>query len=692
MDGAESSSPPLIADAATAALIPSALDVLDECPPGVEQTDVDTPFLSLEETLPPSKDTYQLPDQSGLDWERPADRPRGYTHPPLQLARVSPLKADRFLARAASHPNQDLVCWVADGAAGGFDDGSFVPEGPATTCKNMNSAFVDEGSHLDKYYDKEVADGRCAVVSDHCHPCARIQPVGTAERVPYDPRKLSKIRPTKNLTAPGADGFSVNGTIDLEEHPLKFITPWDIALVILFYSTLSTQVCMSAFDIEKAFRNLPLKPELLHLHLIKWRGQVLADLVLSFGGASSCFLFSSVMIVVCYIIQQELNAQLGFIPGTNVPVAIAMFYMDDLGVVASSIEAGLACGPIICAVLRDLGLPNSEEKMKLAIRKGPWLGLLFDCVNLEVDLPPDKLEAYAADAKKLEGPGFSTRAQYLKYGGRFNFATAVHPWINCFISEIWALAYSVPKDWHRKDHSPRVRLDAKIIATVLKHAPRRPMSFASGFKPNLDKQWPIDPPEYEWFAVGDASGATGLQDGFGFFTRRGHVAVPWKLDQRLDLAENKSRQTSSLYIETFCFVTCVCTMLADEDCRGVTIHYFTDCQCLAKMWLKGRTGVKIANDLVRSLTLALQIHDVSVEVHWRRRTDPYLQAADALSHCVTQDLLRLDALPETAKSISLTPAFAEKVTSDYVGRSLTTLLEVWRRRRGNNTSLTASGI
>ena len=97
MDGAESSSPPLIADAATAALIPSALDVLDECPPGVEQTDVDTPFLSFEETLPPSKDTYQLPDQSGLDWERPADRPRGHAHPPLQLARVSPLKADRFL-------------------------------------------------------------------------------------------------------------------------------------------------------------------------------------------------------------------------------------------------------------------------------------------------------------------------------------------------------------------------------------------------------------------------------------------------------------------------------------------------------------------------------------------------------------------------------------------------------------------
>jgi hypothetical protein len=110
------------------------------------------------------------------------------------------------------------------------------------------------------------------------------------------------------------------------------------------------------------------------------------------------------------------------------------------------------------------------------------------------------------------------------------------------------------------------------------------------------------------------------------------------------------------------------------------------------MWLKGRTGVKIVNDLVRSLTLALQMHDVSVEVHWRRRTDPYLQAADAMSHCVTQDLLRLDALPETAKSISLTPAFAEKVTSDYVGRSLTTLLEVWRRRRGNNTSLTASDM
>ena len=51
---------------------------------------------------------------------------------------------------------------------------------------------------------------------------------------------------------------------------------------------------MEKFDVESAYRNIPISPMDRHLLGLKWRGKHYVDLVLPFGLRSSPFIFNSV--------------------------------------------------------------------------------------------------------------------------------------------------------------------------------------------------------------------------------------------------------------------------------------------------------------------------------------------------------------------------------------------------------------
>lgn len=142
-------------------------------------------------------------------------------------------------------------------------------------------------------------------------------------------------------------GFSVNDGIDPESWSLQYIKLDDIVTMV---STLGKGALLAKFDIESAFRNIPVHPYHRHLLGMKWRSKYYVDLVLPFGLRSAPAIFNSVADMVEWILK------------TKYAISELLHYLDDF------ITAGPPNSPL-CAqrlntaisVVSELGLPLHPE-------------------------------------------------------------------------------------------------------------------------------------------------------------------------------------------------------------------------------------------------------------------------------------------------------------------------------------------
>lgn len=96
-----------------------------------------------------------------------------------------------------------------------------------------------------------------------------------------------------DLSSPG--GSSVNDGINTEEFTLQYIRVDQIISIAL----------MAKFDVEAAYRNIPVNPGDCCLLGMKWRGHLYVDLTLPFGLRSAPFIFNSVADMVKWILLNE---------------------------------------------------------------------------------------------------------------------------------------------------------------------------------------------------------------------------------------------------------------------------------------------------------------------------------------------------------------------------------------------------
>ena len=100
-----------------------------------------------------------------------------------------------------------------------------------------------------------------------------------------------------DLSSPG--GASVNDGIDLDEFTLHYIK---LDQVIRVVSKLGVGALMAKFDVEAAYRNMPVHQSHRVLLGMKWRDQFYVDLVLPFGLCSAPFIFNSIADMVEWIL------------------------------------------------------------------------------------------------------------------------------------------------------------------------------------------------------------------------------------------------------------------------------------------------------------------------------------------------------------------------------------------------------
>ena len=94
-------------------------------------------------------------------------------------------------------------------------------------------------------------------------------------------------------------GASVNDGINPDEFTLHYIT---VDQIIRLVSRLGKGALMAKFDVEAAYRNVPVHPSDRYLLGMKWRNQYYVDLALPFGLRSAPFIFNAIADMVEWIL------------------------------------------------------------------------------------------------------------------------------------------------------------------------------------------------------------------------------------------------------------------------------------------------------------------------------------------------------------------------------------------------------
>lgn len=112
-----------------------------------------------------------------------------------------------------------------------------------------------------------------------------------------------------DLSSPG--GSSVNDGIDPHKFTLHYIT---VDQVIHMVSRLGRGALMAKFDVEAAYRNIPVHPADWFL---KWRDSYYVHLTLPFGLCSAPYIFNAVVDMVEWILVHSYQ------------VSDLLHYLDD---------------------------------------------------------------------------------------------------------------------------------------------------------------------------------------------------------------------------------------------------------------------------------------------------------------------------------------------------------------------------
>jgi len=286
---------------------------------------------------------------------------------------VTPLQVDQFALELQHHPDLQLVNYVLDGISNGFRVGFSLSHKLKSAKKNKPSA-LQHAAVVDEYLAHEVSLGR--VAGPFTSPPLPNLQVSSFRVIPKRGQP-GKWRLIVDLSSPG--GASVNGGINPDEFSLHYIT---VDKVIRLVSQFGRGALMAKFDVESAYRNVPIHPLDRYLLGMKWRHHFYVDLALQFGLRSAPYIFNSIADLVEWILMR------------NHQIPDLLHYLDDF------ITAGPPDSPqcarnltVTLAICDRLGLPLHPGKCVGPSSVLTVLGIELDSDLQMARLPEDKLQA-----------------------------------------------------------------------------------------------------------------------------------------------------------------------------------------------------------------------------------------------------------------------------------------------------------
>ncbi len=334
----------------------------------------------------------------------------------------------------ASHPDRAYVDYLVRGLQEGFRIG--FRHGSASchsASTNMQSADVHPVV-ISNFLRSEVAAGR---VLGPVEPdvAAQVQ-VNRFGLVPKG-HQPGKWRLIVDLSFPR--GHSVNDGIEPEMCTLHY-TSVDEACKRVFARDRGT--VLAKFDVEGAFRTVPVHPDDRRLLGMRWEGQIFVDKVLPFGLRSAPKLYNAVADALLWILENS--------DGVD-----GLHYLDDFLLFgdpdSQQCEQALQSALARCDTL---GVPVAQRKTEGPSTTLTFLGLELDTTSLTVRLPPAKLDRLRREIQRWEGLKSCSKRELLSIIGQLQHACcAIRPG-RSFLRRMIELSKCVRELHHR------VRLNA----------------------------------------------------------------------------------------------------------------------------------------------------------------------------------------------------------------------------------------
>lgn len=341
----------------------------------------------------------------------------------------TPLSVEEWSRALSAHPDQAFARYICRGLRYGFRIGFNRSAPLKSATANMHSAR-EHPEVISDYLRKEQSLGRLLGPFDS----TSVLPPLHINRFGVIPKgNTGKWRLITDLSFP--HGFSVNDGVDPEFCSLQYTTVEDIAEII---ARLGLGALLAKFDIESAYRLIPVHPQDRPLQAMCWEGKTYVDPMLPFGLRSAPKIFNAVADALNWHLQQA-------------GIPLIRHYLDDYIIITPPDMA--RCKDLVAIIHKEcgrLGVPIAAHKSEGPTTCITFLGIEIDTISGQLRLPEDKLQRLRALLDNWGDRRHCERKQLESLIGLLNHACKVVRSGRSFLRRMIDLLHSVHHPPHSK--------------------------------------------------------------------------------------------------------------------------------------------------------------------------------------------------------------------------------------------------
>ena len=229
------------------------------------------------------------------------------------------------------------------------------------------------------------------------------------------------------------EGAAVNDGVDSDVYvdgPARISLP-TVDFMEARLLTLGPGAYMYKTDLARGYRQLRVDPIDWPLLGFQHEGNIYMDMCPPFGLKSSAMCMQRTTEAISYIHGKE-----GY---------ISRPYLDDFGgAEATRAEAGDALQSLQ-TIMREIGIREAIHKICQPAQNMIWLGILFNCVNMTMKIPPEKLNEIMVTLDSWKGRTHATRTQMQSVLGLLQFVASVSPPTRIFTNRMLQNLRDAPK-------------------------------------------------------------------------------------------------------------------------------------------------------------------------------------------------------------------------------------------------------
>ena len=300
----------------------------------------------------------------------------------------------------------------------GFPMGYAGPISDTVAAPNHPSA-TDYPTHIDEFVEKELSLGALVgpFATPPFRPWCHISPLMSREK-----GDTGKRRVITDMTYPQDKSINAyivkNGVYGFEyAHSLPTVEALADAI-----RDMGKGVYLSSIDVSRAYKNFVSDPLDWPLLCFAWKNMAYCDLSMPFGARASSFHMQTVANCITSIL--ELYGIQSFM------------YLDDLVILSPDRDTAWTHYLTARQLLKDLGLPEAEDKAQPPSTSIKWLGVIVDAANMTLSIPSQKVKTILNEVHNTYHKSYITKRQLQSLLGYLLFvAKCVRP-ARTFVSRI----------------------------------------------------------------------------------------------------------------------------------------------------------------------------------------------------------------------------------------------------------------